>query len=82
MVINVYSIVIIFGGLIGCLVIERILVAISNYINQVTDIYIELNSYTWMWVIACVALYVVYRISIVIMSIPISRIKVNGIIYE
>lgn len=82
MVINVYSIVIIFGGLIGCLVIERILVAISNYINQVTDIYIELNSYTWMWVIACVALYVVYRISIVIMSIPISRIKVNEIIYE
>lgn len=82
MIINVYSIVIILGGLIGCLVIERILVAISNYINRVTDIYIELNSYTWMMGIVCVVLYVVYRISIFIMSIPISRVKVNEIIYE
>ena len=82
MVINVYSIVIILGGLIGCLAIERILAAISDYMNQVTDIYIELNCYPWMMCMACVVLYVIYRISIFIMSIPISRIKVNAIIYE
>lgn len=82
MVINVYSICIFIGSIIGALVLPNILQTISGYINGVTTLFIQLDTQRSMWIIATIVLYVFYRIALFIMSGQLKKIKVNEIVYE
>lgn len=82
MIINIYSIAIVIGSVLGGISINYIFQTIGNMVNKSTEVFIKLDV-SIMYKLFCVlVIYIIYKVSTVLMYGRVKNMELNVVMYE
>lgn len=81
MLVNIYTSALFIGSIICALFIDKVFEFIQTIVNQSTDVFILFETNTLWKIISFLLVYVIYKLSILVMKRRLNKIEVKDVLY-